>query len=344
MNPYISEILAQPSALHDLLNNYSVNALEKVNNDLKSGKYDRILITGMGSSFNSAYPAVVQLSRQSVPVQYFDASELLHHMDSIISSRTLLWMNSQSGRSVELVRLLDILRTRPPATILTFVNDALSPMASRADVCVDIHAGAETTVSTKTYVNMLAANLLAALHLTGGDLNSVLADFSSTADLMETYLASWQSRLDELDSLLGEFDSLFFLGRGASLSACWNGSLINKEAARCAFESMNSAYFRHGPLELASPGLTAMVFAGSPRTADLNRTMALEIVSHGGHCIWLDSDPDPELPTLLLPKTSDFARPLVEILPLQMLTLVMARRKGLQAGHFRYIGKVTDRE
>ena len=72
--------------------------------------------------------------------------------------------------------------------------------------------------------------------------------------------------------------------------------------------------------------------------------MALEIVSHGGHCIWLDSDPDPELPTLLLPKTSDFARPLVEILPLQMLTLVMARRKGLQAGLFRYIGKVTDRE
>jgi len=54
--------------------------------------------------------------------------------------------------------------------------------------------------------------------------------------------------------------------------------------------------------------------------------------------------PYPEIPTLLLPVTSELTRPLVEILPLQMLTLVMANRKGLQAGQFRYVSKVTDRE
>ncbi len=58
----------------------------------------------------------------------------------------------------------------------------------------------------------------------------------------------------------------------------------------------------------------------------------------------MDSNQDPDLFTLLLPETTDLARPLVEILPFQMLTLAMAKRKGIEAGQFRYVGKVTDRE
>jgi glucosamine--fructose-6-phosphate aminotransferase (isomerizing) len=38
------------------------------------------------------------------------------------------------------------------------------------------------------------------------------------------------------------------------------------------------------------------------------------------------------------------ARPLVEILPLQMLSIVMAQRKGIEPGKFRHVGKVTVRE
>jgi glutamine---fructose-6-phosphate transaminase (isomerizing) len=128
------------------------------------------------------------------------------------------------------------------------------------------------------------------------------------------------------------------------MSAVWNGALINKEAAKSSFEGMNSADFRHGPLELVSPGFAAIIFAGSTTTAGLNRQLALEIISHGGHVMWADSESDPELSTLLLPKTVELARPLAEILPLQMLTMLMARRKGLKAGQFRYVGKVTDRE
>jgi glucosamine--fructose-6-phosphate aminotransferase (isomerizing) len=344
MNPYIADLVAQPSALRELLKQYSRRPLEILSENIRNGRFDRIIVTGMGSSFNAAYPAVIQLSSQSVPVQFINAAELLHYMDAIIGDRTLLWMNSQSGRSAEFLHLLDHLSSRSLANILAFVNDDTSPLASRANFFLNIHAGAEATVSTKTYINMLAINLLAAVQLTGGDINLAIDEMHTAADLMENYLMDWQERVKELDSQLGEFDTLFFLGRGASMSAVWNGSLINKEAAKSAFEGMHCAEFRHGPLELASPGFAALIFAGSNQTAGLNRSLGMEIVSHGGQVFWLDSNVDSELPTLLLPKTSDFTRPLVEILPLQILTLVIARRKGLQAGQFRYIGKITDRE
>jgi len=344
MNPYIADILDQPSALRNLLNNYSPSALGKVLVQLDDDQFKRIIVTGMGASLNAAYPAVIRLSGHSVPVQFINAAELLHYLDGAIETRSLLWMNSQSGRSAELVHLLDRIEAHRPDCILTFVNDVSSPLASFADVCLNIHAGLEATVSTKTYINMLAANLLAAIQMTGGDMAVARRDLLLAAEEMERYLSNWKKHIDQLDAMLGSFDHLFLLGRGTSLSAVWNGSLINKESARISFEGMNSADFRHGPLELVSPGFVAIIFAGSDRTAALNRNLGLEISSHEGRVLWVDTVADPNFATVILPETSELARPLMEILPIQMLTLAMARRKGLQAGAFRYVGKVTDRE
>jgi glucosamine--fructose-6-phosphate aminotransferase (isomerizing) len=165
-----------------------------------------------------------------------------------------------------------------------------------------------------------------------------------TADALENYLAHWQEKVTELDSLLDDVDQLLILGRGASLAAVWNGSLINKEAAKCTFEGLNVADFRHGPMELASPRLTLLMLEGAPQTARLNRELALEVVNHGGKVLWLAMQPDPQLQTLVLPSADEVSRPLVEILPLQMLTILMANRTGFEPGQFRNIGKITIRE
>jgi glucosamine--fructose-6-phosphate aminotransferase (isomerizing) len=340
MNPYIQDILSQPAVLRAALDNHSKAALEKIN----LADFDRIILSGMGSSYFAAYPALIELSKQSIPVQLVNAAELLHSLNGMIRTRSLLWLNSQSGRSAELVHLLGRIKPTSPAHLLTFVNDLTSPMAERADICVPIHAGEEATVSTKTYTNMLAVNLLAAIQFVNGDLDLAILEMHAAANAIETYLADWEARMQELDSMLGEFDQLFLLGRGSSMSAVWNGSLNNKEAAKRSFEGMHAADFRHGPLEVVAQGFAAIIFAGSAQTSALNRNLAQEILLYVGKVIWVDSVPDPEIPTLLLPATSQLTRPLVEILPMQMLTLVMANRKGLQPGQFRHLSKVTNRE
>jgi glutamine---fructose-6-phosphate transaminase (isomerizing) len=340
VNPYINDILSQPAALRRALENYSLTVLENIN----PTDFDHIIISGMGSSYNAAYPALIELSKASVPVQLLNTAELLHSFRGIIGNRSLLWLNSQSGRSAELVHLLERIKAAPPARLVTFVNDLSSPMGERADVPIPIHAGEEATVSTKTYINMLAVNLLAAIQLSSGDVGIAIQEMRAAADAMETYLADWEARVQELDALLDDFEQLFLIGRGSSLSAVWNGSLINKEAAKSAFEGMHAADFRHGPLELVAPGFAALILAGPAHTSALNHDLAREILSYGGKAVWVDSVHDAEIPTLLLPESSEWTRPVVEILPMQMLTLVMANRKGLQAGHFRHLSKVTSRE
>jgi glucosamine--fructose-6-phosphate aminotransferase (isomerizing) len=340
MNPYIHDILSQPTMLRAALDHYSKSTLATIDRQ----DFDRIILSGMGSSFNAAYPALIELSKQSIPVQLVTAAELLHSLTGMIGTRSLLWLNSQSGRSAELVHLIERLKPTPPARLLTFVNDLSSPMARRADVCVPIHAGEESTVSTKTYTNMLAMNLLAAMQLTGADVDATIGEMRATADAMEAYLANWESHVQELDSMLGDFEQLYIIGRGSSMSTVWNGSLNNKEAAKCSFEGMHAADFRHGPLEVVDKGFTALILSGPRQTSALNRALAQDILSYGGKVIWLDSTLDAEIPTHLLKETGELTRPLVEILPMQMLTLVMAKRKGIDAGQFRHISKVTARE
>jgi glutamine---fructose-6-phosphate transaminase (isomerizing) len=340
MNPYIKDILSQPAVLREALENYSTTLLEKI----KLSDFDRIIISGMGSSYNAAYPSLIQLSAQATPVQLINAAELLHSLNGMIGTRSLLWLNSQSGQSAELVHLLERIETRRPSHILSFVNDISSPMAEQADVCVPIYAGEEATVSTKTYTNMLAINLLAAIQLSDGHVDAALREMRATADTMESYLAHWESHVQELDTMLGDFEQLYIMGRGSSMGSVWNGSLNNKEAAKYSFEGIHAAEFRHGPLEVVAKGFAAIIFAGSIQTSGLNRALAMDILSHNGKVIWIDSSPDPEIPTHLLPVTSELTLPLLEILPMQMLTLAMAKRKGVEAGKFRYINKVTAQE
>ncbi len=344
MNPYIQDILTQPAALRQALSNFSVENLGRVLHGLSHNEFDRILITGMGASYNAAYPAYLYLTGQSIPVILVNAAELLHYSSGLIGNRSLLWLNSQSGRSIEVVRLLEKTRATPPAYILASVNELDSPLAEAADACLLIFAGKEATVSTRTYLNMLAVNLLAAVALSGGDIKAAKEKLASAADAIQAYLSGWQAAISELDTKLGLVKNLIILGRGPSLAAVWNGSLINKEAAKCTFEGMNSADFRHGPLELAAPDLTVLVFAGEQKTAGFNRELALEVIRLGGRALWIAQEQDPVLPTLRLPAVDELALPLVEILPLQMLTILMAQRNGLEAGKFRHVSKITLRE
>lgn len=339
--PYVSDILAQPEALREALEHYPSAEIEKLKKRLQRGVFSRIVLTGMGSSFNSAYPAWLNLLALETPAIHVNSAELLHYGGRLVTAKTLLWINSQSGASVEIVRLLEELEGRRPAFQLSMTNNLASPMALSADLAVPIHAGSEATVSSKTYINTLAMLMLASTQLAGGDWRGMLGAMRRAADGIASYQANWQERVAELEAKLGQVDQLLILGRGASMAAVWNGALINKEAAKCSFEGMHMADFRHGPLELASARLTLLALEGAPKTAGLNRELMRQVQAYGGKVLWLAMRPDPELTTLQLPEVDESVRPLVEILPLQALTIVMAQRAGIEPGKFRHIGKVT---
>ena len=71
---------------------------------------------------------------------------------------------------------------------------------------------------------------------------------------------------DELVSWLGSRATSVILGRGPARAAAEMGALTIKEAVGIAVESLQTAQFRHGPLELVGPGLAAIIIATEPET------------------------------------------------------------------------------
>ncbi len=339
---YIQDILAQPDALRIALQHYPAQQMDLLRKRMAANEFSRIVLTGMGSSYNGAYAAFLELLGLPIPTLLLNSAELLHYGLSAVDGKSLLWMNSQSGQSAEIIRIIEALTDRRPAFQLSMTNYVDSPLAQHADLAVPIHAGNEATVSTKTYINMAAYLLLAAWQLRGKDWQQLQQYMFEAADAIEAYLKKWLDEVAQLDHLLQDTMKMIIIGRGASMGAVWNGSLVNKEAAKCTFEGMNAADFRHGPLELVAPDLTVLAFEGASHTAGLNYNLALEIKKLGGKALWIAAQNSEELPTILLPHvTHEEVLPLVEILPMQLLSIVMAKRNGYTPGEFRHVGKIT---
>lgn len=330
---YVDDIRQQPAALQDLLDAGLGADVEHLLSRIR--QFDRVVLTGMGASLFGLYPAFLRLAQAGLPVWLSETAELLGPARGLLTPRTLLWITSQSGATAEVVELLEQLEGRP-AGLLATTNDTASPLASAADAVLELRSGAEHAVGTRSYINTLAATSLAVSRALD---ESEHPEMAAGPETLAAYLGDWDAHIMTLDRLVPE-STMFVLGRGPSLAAATTGGLIIKEAAGRAVEGMSVPQFRHGPLEMAGPGVTVVLLAGDATYHALNRDMERDLTSFGARAVWTDTTPGPNgcpMPHLVSPQT----RPMAEILPLQLLSVVLAERAGRQPGAFSKIGKVT---
>jgi hypothetical protein len=80
--------------------------------------------------------------------------ELIYYWNALLGTDTILIAVSQSGRSAEMLRLIELNAGR--STLFGIINDLDSPLAQAANGVALISAGAESSVSCKTYICSLA--------------------------------------------------------------------------------------------------------------------------------------------------------------------------------------------
>jgi glucosamine--fructose-6-phosphate aminotransferase (isomerizing) len=340
--PYFRDIFEQPHALAETHRRLQTDAaLEGIARRVRDGDLGRVVLTGMGSSYLGLVPLHLRLVEAGLAPVSVESSELLHYQRRLLTAGTLLVLVSQSGRSAEIVRLMETIRGRGVVTI-GLTNTADSPLAREATATVLTHAGEEATVSCKTYVAAQMALAWLGEVLAGGDREAALAALGETIPGTAAYLASWRAHVEWLAERLEGARAVFYTGRGPSLAAAASAGLITKESTHRPSEGMSSAAFRHGPTEMLDEAVFLLVFAGAARTRALNEALVAEVRAAGARA-FLAAD-DAEEPALRLPVVADLARPVVELLPVEMITLAMAALDGREAGRFERATKVTATE
>ena len=161
--------------------------------------------------------------------------------------------------------------------IVSVTNGLSNDLAKGADVALDTRAGPEIGPSTKTFVASLATLSAVASLLAGDEVGPTIerkeAAAEGAARAAERLLAEAEAFAEELERWLGPRDITVVLGRGPARAAAEMGALTLKECGVMA-ESLESAAFRHGPLELAGPDMAALLLVTEPETRHLDLGLA----------------------------------------------------------------------
>lgn len=347
MNKFLTEILEQPRSLGETLDYYTgadgLKTLENIAGLFEKENFRQIIFTGMGSSYFASYAAACLFNSLGFQSFAMNTSELLYYNLSLITGSTLLVCISQSGESIEIVKLLKVL---PPNFCCVGVsNEEKSFLSTKAKETLLSKAGKEEMTSTKTYTSITLLMFILGWSLAKKwnkekiiEVQTLIADFSILLD-------GYSHTEPEESEFLGEIDFVQFIGRGPSFSSACQSELMFKEAAQIASAGTLGGEFRHGPMEMVKTGFKSILFAADGITYQQSIKMAADIVKYNGKVVLITNKApelaDPNIKIVLINQPDEYFFAIQNIVPVQLMVNHIALAKGLDPGNFVNGGKVT---
>jgi len=253
---------------------------------------------------------------------------------------------SQSGESIEPRKIVE--HFKGSKRMVVIVNNTESSMAKNSSSVLPLMAGTEEKSATKTYTNTLGLLMLLSEVLGGFPLGRLKNKLRKMVRCIDSYLAADRDRLKEAVGFLGNPQCVSFISRGYSFATASQGALLFKEVAHILAESITGGTFRHGPFEAIDENFRAIIPIGAGKTSHLMLNMAFEICTLGGRVILVTNEKDIAsnngIKIIYLPVGEEKFFPMLDIIPIELMAIELAKIKGLEAGDFSYGHKVTTRE
>ncbi|HII61164.1 glutamine--fructose-6-phosphate transaminase (isomerizing) [Pyrococcus horikoshii] len=338
----LKEIFEQPKAIKDAIYG-NVKEAPKVAELLM--KYDRIIITGMGTSYHAALVGKYLIQRfGKVPVIVEEASELRYEYEDILDNRSLLIAITQSGETADTVAAMKLAKSKG-VEVVGIVNVVGSLATRIADETLYTHAGPEIGVAaTKTYTTQLVVLTLLAKELgklVGIDVSQIEGTIPRLPELVDSSLKI-NDKIREIAVKLNDKRDFFYIGRGINYPTALEGALKIKEIAYVHAEGLSAGELKHGPLALIEDGIPVVGIAPTGKTFEKMLSNIEEAKARGGFIISLGDDVRLHQVSdifIRLPKVPEELAPITYIVPLQLLAYHLAVLKGHNPDRPRNLAK-----
>jgi len=350
MNSFIEEIKQQPLVLRKVIYQYREEygcILSKIADEYNSGNYNKLIFTGMGTSYFAPLVITHQLSEIGLNPVIYEAGELLHYNLSTITKDSLLIAISQSGESIETKKIVEGVNEK--VKIISITNDVESSIAKNSDYILPLCAGHEESITNKTYTNTLAVLLMLSSTLANKNINEIEEEIIACSNYLKQFLETEQKKIQEIALFFKSTSFLHFISRGPSMVAAYQAALTFNEGARLYTDALPAGSFRHGPFELVGDGHCAVFLAPKGRTYDLLVSMAKEVSGLGSKVLLLTNkqQEDVNAKTYQLvtkPAVKEEYFSIIASLPLELLLNQMAKDRRIEAGKFKRGSKITFKE
>jgi glucosamine--fructose-6-phosphate aminotransferase (isomerizing) len=347
MNKFLQEIEEQPKALADTLRYYIEGhgkiSLSYIVSLWQSGKYEKIIFTGMGSSYFISYAATCLLNRRGVTSFVINAGELLHYQFSLLNSKTLLVCISQSGESYEIVRILE--KIPRGITVIGISNEAESTLIKKAQASLLCKAGKEEMTSTKTFISTYLVVYLLSLAFDEKVNEQSISEIGDVIKVIQELLDNRNEWLRNALDTISHTNFVQLVGRGTVFASVKQSALMCMEAARNPAAGLLSGEFRHGPFEMVKEGFRAVVFDPSGNTHYQNISLTKDILKFGGKVLLITHQaPSIEhnnLVSIVIPCNNEELFAIPSIVPMQLIINQWSIEDGNNPGDFMRGAKVT---
>ena len=350
------EIFDQPRAIIDTLGgriDFETGAVHLPEMNLTPelvGKIDKLFIVACGTSYYAGLVGkylIETIARLPVEVEY--ASEFRYY-DPIVGENMAVLSITQSGETADTLAAAQLAREKG-ATLWSIVNAIGSQSMRLADGSIAMHAGPEIGVaSTKAFTTSIVDLYLLACAL--GSLRGVLSasrrqQLVSDVAHLPALVGEVLEHDDEYQALAERFHkahNFLFLGRGINYPIAMEGALKLKEISYIHAEGYPAGEMKHGPIALIDETMPVLAIVTKDALYDKMISQVQQAKARGGVVIALATEGDELIRqeadyVIYVPEAPPLLAPVVNVVPLQLLSYHIAVRRGADVDQPRNLAK-----
>ena len=295
--------------------------------DFDITKYDEIDIVACGSAYHAGLVGKYIIEKLcNIKVNVCIASEYQYDKH-FYKGKTLVIAISQSGETADTKKCVNIANDMGVDT-LGIVNVKGSSIARICKHVIYTLAGPEIAVATtKAYLAQITTLILLAVKNSKEKINT--EDLQKLPYYIETLI---NKDYTSLANMLYTKDDIYFIGRGIDYALCMEGSLKLKEISYIHSEAYAAGELKHGTISLISEGTPVIVVATSDELYLKTISNAKEVKARGAYVILVT---DKEVinegvydELISIPKVTEELRPILTIIPLQLISYEVAKLRG----------------
>ncbi len=312
-------------------------------------KYDNIEIIGCGSAMYAGLLGKYFFETYAhIPVTVTVASEY-RYQTFFEKENTLTIFISQSGETADTLSAFEQAKKHKLPT-LAIVNVFDSSLARYADAVLYTNAGFEIAVATtKAYMAQVA--LLSLLALKAGlqketiskeTYDSIKNEFLKLPNTMKTCIE--REDYEEIAQQIFKKEHLFYIGRLSDYALCLEGSLKLKEISYLHSEAYQAGELKHGTISLIEEHTPVIAITTDSNIAKKTISNMKEVKTRKADVYWITSEDIPleehlANKTIILPNYHTLLRPLLAMIPLQLIAYETAKLRGCDIDKPRNLAK-----
>ena len=352
----LKEIYEQPRSIYDSFRGrfdaetgeIHMRSMEDYAERLKEIK--RLILIGCGTSWHAGLVAEYlfeDLARVPVEVEY--ASEF-RYRNPVLYADDLILAISQSGETADSLAAMELAK-RKGASVFGVCNVVGSSIPRMSDAGAYTHAGPEIGVaSTKAFTAQVTVLALMAVGMAKlrGTMNMVaIKSFFEELEAIPEKIEKALLLNDQMIALAEQYKdakNFLYLGRGYNFPVALEGALKLKEISYIHAEGYPAAEMKHGPIALIDEEMPVVVIATNSEHYEKVVSNIQEVKARKGQVIALVSEGNRDLDHMVdhvieVPETIEPLSPLVNTVPLQLLSYHIAVLRGCNVDQPRNLAK-----